>query len=139
MNYAVRRGYLHSSPLTNVHSAPAGRTLPKTVDPDALIEATEKLDADSLDLRGLAPAWFWVTVLRTLRYTGMRRRQLLSMIWGDINFEKQTIRLRADGSKTRREWEIPIANALADDLRRLRANTESAMRAPPDTWAQVFR
>ncbi len=54
------------------------------------------------------PGWFWISVIKTLYYTGMRRRQLVKLCWKDIKFERRIIQLRADGSKNKREWEIPL-------------------------------
>jgi len=35
----------------------------------------------------LNPSWFWITVIRTFYYTGIRRRQLTGLTWSDIDFE----------------------------------------------------
>jgi hypothetical protein len=71
----------------------------------------------------LYPRWFWRIVVLTLYYTGMRRRQLVSLRWRDIDFDKAEILLRYEGSKTRRQWEIPISEGLMPELLKLRERT----------------
>lgn len=60
----------------------------------------------------LYPAWYWITVLDTLRYTGMRVNQLMHLRLKDINLEENWIELRLDGSKTHREWRVPVVGPL---------------------------
>lgn len=67
----------------------------------------------------LHPAWFWLTVLDTLRYTGMRVNQLMHARVMDINIEENWIELRLDGSKTHREWRVPIVAPLKPKLQHL--------------------
>ncbi len=63
--------------------------------------------------------WFWLTVVNTLRYTGMRLNQLLHLRLKDVCPEEKWIDLRAEGSKTHREWRIPVARQLQPQLQRL--------------------
>lgn len=67
----------------------------------------------------LHPAWFWTTVLDTLRYTGMRVNQLMHVRLMDINLDENWIELRLDGSKTHREWRVPIVGPLKPQLKLL--------------------
>ncbi|MDF7679954.1 site-specific integrase [Enterobacteriaceae bacterium ESL0689] len=60
----------------------------------------------------LLPAWYWITVLDTLRYTGMRLNQLLHIRLGDINLREGYLTLCLEGSKTYREWRIPVVSVL---------------------------
>jgi integrase len=69
--------------------------------------------------------WFWVAVTKTFYFTGMRRRQLIALRWSDVSFENQTILLSVDGSKTRREWVIPIVEELLKELQQLKSYTEN--------------
>ena len=71
----------------------------------------------------LCPRWFWRIVFRTLYYTGMRRRQLVTLCWRDVDLGAAEIRLRHEGSKTRREWTIPIPDPLLGDLMKLQERT----------------
>lgn len=60
----------------------------------------------------LSPAWYWIVVLDTLRYMGMRLNQLLHIRLGDINLSEGYLTLCLEGSKTHREWRIPVVSAL---------------------------
>lgn len=67
----------------------------------------------------LRPCWFWLTVVDTLRYTGMRQNQLLHVRLCDVNLEDAWINLRPEASKNHREHRVPIARVLRPRLERL--------------------
>ncbi len=73
------------------------------------------------------PGWYWAVLLRTLFFTGMRRRQLTELKWGDVDLERATIELRAESSKNRRGWQIPIVAKLLPSLELLRERTVSVL------------
>jgi integrase len=127
LNYALLTGWLSESPLKRVKSAPVGGLEHRAVPYEDLSQVLGALDDDYGQPRSvgntLYPRWFWRIVVQTLYYTGMRRRQLVSLRWRDINFEKAEILLRYEGSKTRRQWEIPISEALMPELLRLQTRT----------------
>lgn len=60
--------------------------------------------------------WFWSSVITTLRYTGIRRRQLVGLTWDDLDLEKKCLILRAGSSKTKREYTIPIGNEVIKSI-----------------------
>lgn len=76
---------------------------------------------------GAYPGWFWVGAMKVLYFTGMRRRQLVGLSWGDVDTKKMTILLRAEHSKTKREWTIPLSPALLPVLEELKAQTQTVM------------
>ncbi len=67
----------------------------------------------------LRPAWFWLTVVDTLRYTGMRQNQLLHIRIGDVNLEEGWINLRSESAKNHKEHRVPIISVLRPRLERL--------------------
>ena len=67
----------------------------------------------------LRPAWFWLTVVDTLRYTGMRQNQLLHVRLEDVNLDEGWISLRSEASKNHKEHRVPIVSALRPRLERL--------------------
>lgn len=67
-------------------------------------------DEKGKDVGKLHPAWFWQTVFETFYYTGMRRNQLIHLKVRDVHLKKQLIKIRIEGSKTWREYEIPISD-----------------------------
>lgn len=65
------------------------------------------------------PAWYWLIVLDTLRFTGMRFNQLKHIRLKDIHEDEAVITLQLEGSKTRREWRVPIVESLRLSLKHL--------------------
>ena len=93
---------------------------PKTVSLDNIRKVVEYLDSKDCLFK---PNWFWSLLVRTLFYTGMRRRQVAGLKWQDIDFEERIIDLRAGFSKTKRSWCIPLPDPVLADLTKLRDRT----------------
>lgn len=135
-NAAVRDGHMGVNPFRVVKGAPVMRGAPKALSKTNMSAALDWLRvAKTLDRKGrpvdvLQPQWFWLTVLRTFYFTGMRKRQLLGLVWDDIDFHEKTILLAASSSKTRREWKVPLPAALEADLMELRRRTVEVCREP---------
>ncbi|EFB9349154.1 site-specific integrase [Escherichia coli] len=64
----------------------------------------------------LYPARYWLTVLDVLRYTGMRFNQLQHIRLKDVRPGEGVIELQLEGSKTHREWGVPIVTPLKAPL-----------------------
>lgn len=133
--YAIDQGWLTKNVFRIVKPAPVPYKRPKSVPKDVLLDYIATLErAYRIDRHGMAvekfpPQWFWLACLQTLYYTGVRLRQLVGLLWSDIDFEAKSIRLRAETSKTRREWEIPIAEPLLPILLDLRKRTLAIRQA----------
>lgn len=84
----------------------------------------QKITSIEMKRCALYPAWYWITVLDTLRYTGMRVNQLIHLRLKDISLDENWIELRLDGSKTHREWRVPIVSPLKTRLSELMAKAE---------------
>ncbi|OOG28791.1 hypothetical protein B1C78_00135 [Thioalkalivibrio denitrificans] len=128
LNYAILWGWIETNPLIYVKSAPTAQRRKRTVPEKNLRTILALLNDDygddgGTDTGSLYPRWFWRIVLRTFYYSGMRLRQLVSLRWRDIDFARNEILLTAEGSKTRREWTIPLSTLLRDDLRLLMNRT----------------
>lgn len=135
-NFAKRRGLAHSNPFMETRRAPVLQKKKKTVSDNVLAEAMALLgDADKAPY----PGWFWATAVRLLYCTGMRRRQLTSLRWDDIDLDARVILLRAESSKTKREWSIPIPAACFTDLIELRDRTLKINATAIANNDQVFR
>ena len=120
LNYASRRKFIQKFPNPSHLMMPVHMNRPKTLRPQELeFVMTYLANATS----AFQPNWFWAVVLRTLFYTGMRRRQLCQLKWRDVDLEQKTINLRAESSKNRRNWEIPIAELLIPHLVKLKQLT----------------
>lgn len=132
-NYGIQLQWLSANPMLWIRPAPKGAVAPKSLPHSTLAVYVDLLTtAHWYDSKGkrhdeFHPQRFWLIVLQTLYYTGMRRRQLVGLRWGDVDFERGAITLRAATSKTRREWSIPMADELRPMLMDLLAQT-SAIR-----------
>jgi integrase len=128
-NYATRQGWMAVNPFREVPRAPVMKLLPKSLPrPDmqnyiSLLATAYRLNSQGRHVDLIDPQWFWLTVVTTFYQTGMRKRQLLGLKWSDIDFTSKTIRLRAETSKTRREWMVPLPDALLPALVVLRQRT----------------
>lgn len=125
-NFAVKRGAMERNPFADVKPAPTPQRKPKTIQIallqeiiDFLSKSGDKYDETESVQIGITPRWFWLIAVKTLYYSAIRRKQLVELRLKDIDFDKKVIRLRSEGSKTRREWDIPLSDALSTDLRYL--------------------
>ena len=64
----------------------------------------------------IEPCWFWKYVVQFMYLTGVRRLQLVSIKWKDINFTDKTIYLSANGEKTDISRTIPMGTNLEQGL-----------------------
>ncbi len=134
-NAAVRDGFMPNNPTRRVPGAPVLNTLPKALSKDSMayymdwLKTASRIDRRGAEVDLIQPQWFWYSVLRTFYFTGMRKRQLLGLVWDDIDFVDKTVLLAAANSKTRREWKVPLPDPLAQDLLNLRARTLGLCKA----------
>ena len=142
-NAAVRHCLMAVNHFRDVPGAPVPRLLPKSIPrPDfltavKLMESGTRLDRAGRSGELVNPQWFWLAVLKTFYFTGMRKRQLVGLHWEDIDFHGMTIKLRAATSKTRREWLVPLPVPIVGDLELLRRRTVE-IRGETHGTAQVF-
>jgi len=119
--YGVEAGYISHNPFEELKLIPVGVIPPKTLD----VSEIDALDyALSLEEELFQSGWFWAAVIRCFYYTGMRRRQLVNLRVADLDFKNETIRLSYQGSKTRREWFIPMHPELQETFKLLIRKTE---------------
>lgn len=124
--WAVRTGLLEQDPFVRVPSIPVVKTGKKILHQDALATACD-LMAKNPDR--YKPAWFWIIVLRFMYATGARRRQVVALRWRDIDWDDNALTFTVEGSKTRREWKIPLTLATMGDLSILRERTREYSRS----------
>ncbi|HBZ6963540.1 site-specific integrase [Salmonella enterica] len=98
-------------------------TRPQLIRVYLVMQQFEEAERVGRGIRGgrnaLWSAWYWLTVLNAFRYTGMRLNQLLHIRLGDINLSEGYLDLCLEGSKTHREWRVPIVSALKPRLHHL--------------------
>jgi integrase len=136
-NFAVRREWAAMNPFLEVKPLISSKRK-KIVAKPVLVQALDFLRSESTPI---SPGWFWSAAFRLLFFSGMRRRQLTALRWRDLDFERETILLVIEGSKTRREWEIPMPPQCVDDLRELWRRARAKRRNLSDRqvfWVQLF-
>lgn len=136
--YGVEVGYLQHNPFNELKLIPVGEIPHKTLDLDAISALDSRLSREEDPSE---TGWFWTAVIRCFYYTGMRRRQLVNLRLGDLDFVNQVIRLSYQGSKTMREWYIPMHPNLQETLLELISKTEAARGrklAPEDYVFRAF-
>jgi site-specific recombinase XerD len=134
-NYAVSRGWLEDNFFSAVPPARTGIRLKKTVDLEVVRKALTLLESDSHNLR---PGWLWAMVVRAIWFTGVRRRQIVELQWGDLNLQEGTWLIRSETSKTHREWLLPLTQQLIDDFTELLRRTTEKLHRKPLRNHQVF-
>lgn len=82
-------------------------------------EAEEQNMVNSRRRNAIYPAWYWLTVLDVLRYTGMRFNQLKHIRVRDVCPDESIIDLKLEGSKTHREWGVPLVAPLKVSMEKL--------------------
>ena len=68
----------------------------------------------------LQPWWFTQALIFTLRYTAIRRGQLLKLTLGDIDMKNRVICVRSEINKNHSYYEVPINRRLYHALDKLR-------------------
>lgn len=108
---AVEFAYLDKNPFKQIKTILNYHTRQKTID--------QSLFKDVIAICGsgeIENGWFWGIVVNTYYYTGIRLSQLVGIKWCDINFNKQTLKINATNSKTKREILLTLNNKQVKDL-----------------------
>ncbi len=136
LNFAVQKNWMNENFLLQIPKARKPKLKKKTIELEALDRVFHTLEEyeDSLH-----PTWFWEAVIKVLFFTGMRQNQLLCLKWRDIDFEKNEIFLSLEGSKTHREWTIPLPKGCTDALSYVKEQTERVLGPVDITDHPAFR
>lgn len=128
--FGIEQGYLQRThnPFDGL-SLPPVRRRKKTLEGNQVVAVIQEFEQlGDLEEQGLlsqenagriGPVWFWRTVFETLYHTGIRRNQLLHLRAQDVDFSRRMLHIRLEGSKTHREYEVPINEALLPWLTKL--------------------
>ena len=141
LHFAVERGVCTKShPFFQLRKARVPRRPPPVVGEAFFDKAVTLLtESKSSGLREyIKPRWFWLAVLATLTFTGIRRRQLCALRWRDIDFDQWVICLSSEGSKNGKSWPIPCPAILRPIFVDLRSRT-IAVTGSLNTNDQVFK
>ena len=122
VNYAAMRNIINHTPSMSMLRVTCFEEKPKVMRIEDLRRVIEYLKGGRSPFK---PSWFWVAMIRTFFYTGMRRRQLAGLRWEHISFSDHTIKLVALTSKNKRSWNIPAPMQVIAGLDRLRHHTHN--------------
>lgn len=124
--WAIKTQLLSDDPFLRVTSVAVAKTAKKVLHHDTLATVCDLIAKHPGRYR---PAWFWIIVLRFMYATGARRRQVVTLRWRDIDWDNAALTFTVEGSKTRREWQIPLPPATMSDLSVLRERTVEYSRS----------
>ncbi|MFD1260359.1 tyrosine-type recombinase/integrase [Entomomonas sp. E2T0] len=118
-NYAIKEGILEyeKNPFLEL-SVPVPKKKKKTLTAFSIVntrqyfEEIQAKDEQGQPVGKLHPVWFWRTVFETFYYTGIRRNQLIHLRLSDVDLRSQLLHIRLEGSKTHREYQVPICDSL---------------------------
>ncbi|MDR9862464.1 site-specific integrase [Pseudomonas baetica] len=145
--YAIEQGtLLHTSinPFKKTTVIPPKRPS-KTVARDAIKGARDWLKSMVAEERyskkrsAITPAWFWLAVFEMFYYTGIRLNALLTLRYGDVDWDNRIIKVQADTEKTHREFSIPIMPGLEPHILKLLEAAKEIGFAPDDQLFNVNR
>ncbi|MEB6540950.1 tyrosine-type recombinase/integrase [Serratia plymuthica] len=148
-NQGIKKKWLNleENPL-NETQVPPGSKRKKILNRDQLVkvnlvleqfEEREKLRVGKCRPCALFPVWYWRTVIDVLRSTGMRQNQLLHIRLMDVDLETNSMLLCKEGSKTHREWLVPIVSFARERIRILVDRAIAQGAEPADYLFDVER
>lgn len=148
LSKAVEWDVLPYHPLAGLKQLRVDRNKPVRVLSDderkRLFEAIDKRDEKLKEQRRTANEWrrirrynsypelvhfgdYLKPIFLIAYHTGMRRGEILSLDWGDIDFDRKVINIRGEMSKSSQSRAIPINSVLVDVLKRWKEQTEGGI------------
>ncbi len=136
INFALAEDQIQTQPFAKVGPAPVGVKRPKTVPSSWYKHTMTLLDSDSVS--GLNPTKFWRAVFSVMHFTSMRRRQIVELKWEHVLLSRSALLMSSEGSKSKREWLVPVPAWISQALRELRSEIELKSGLPVRPDDQVF-
>ncbi len=121
MTMAVKWGYLSRSPFAGV------RPLPVLKKPERILAAKE--EAKLLDACKKVRGWYLEATVLLAIHTGMRKGELLSLTWSQVDFAARTIRI-LNGKSRNAERRIPMNDTVFQVLSDLYASRSDELIFP---------
>jgi site-specific recombinase XerD len=135
VKFAYDEGYIQSNPFIKFRNVAVYKTKFKCISSSDVNKLIIFLNASD---NTLPPTRFWILTIKMFYYTGIRLRQFIGLTWADINLEKGIISLKAEYSKTKREWDVPIHPNLIDELKEFKNQTICACKKDDIEKHQAF-
>lgn len=112
--FAIHKKYIHDfNPFKDLNWGKYKKSKKKTLTQQQLKRILLLLS----DEKGpFQPSWFWETIFRFMYYTGLRRKQVITLTWKDVDLTKRLVYLSAQGEKTDIERQLPLQANLTVSL-----------------------
>lgn len=148
LNWAAKQGFIRRAPNWREHRCNEDHRMPVVVPEEVFKKMLAGLDDRRLTLRRQTAAW-WKMFLILLHWTGCRTGELLGLQRQAIDLRRQTLKVVAESSKSRRERAIPLPDYIVAELQKwFRAGhiTDSTTNVFPwgfglrplyDEWKQI--
>ena len=134
-NFGMQEGFFERNPFALIKREKLSEGQPKTVDRALIADAIDYLMGDD---EPQAPGWFWALVVRTFYYTGMRRNQMVSLCWGDLNADYTQCTLTATHIQGREKCTAALLPEIGTSLRDLHKMTGNILGRVPFPDEQVY-
>lgn len=130
-NFGIRHKYLSMdiNPFSEL-SIIKDKKKKKTLQDRQLAQIDWLLEAYDRVPNILTPTWFFQALVKTLRYTAIRRKQLLGMKISDIDFTKKLLYMPAENNKNHKDHTIPLSDKLIPYLERVYLEHQR-LKSPP--------
>jgi integrase len=119
MNWAVRSGFIRSNPLQHL------RMLPQKP-----IQEPRALSHDEVQALMNASSGEAQSVWRVFLETGMRKGELASLAWNQVDFDRRLITISRGKSKNHKSRIIPMTEGVHQILKAIRRNSPHGKTAP---------
>ena len=110
VNFGVANDLIGSNPINRIKQLP--NDSPRKIRRELTPQEIDRLFLNSPTL--LRPVWYAYLT------TGMRKEEVIELLFSDVDFDRRVINVRAANAKGRRPREIPICDGLFVNLIRLR-------------------
>ncbi len=90
------------------------------------------------DLKKLAYADYLKPIVILARNTGMRRGEILSLTWADVNFESRLITIKGTVSKSKRTRHIPLNSCSLNLLKQWRKQSSDIQVFPVKSFQKAW-
>ncbi|MCC6494401.1 MAG: tyrosine-type recombinase/integrase [Pirellulales bacterium] len=142
LRWAKRRGLVGDAPDFHGIFVKEPRRKPTIIPEEDFAAILKTLKSPSLKLKHRPAAW-WRIFLYLAYYLGLRRGELLSLTWADVDLTNLEIRVVAATSKGRRERTVPISKDLALIVEPWRKESnasasEEVLPWPEDNYRQLY-
>jgi len=124
LDFCIEENLIQENPLSRIRIFSRANNRRKGCSLEELEKLCDFLEDDAGPLSPIAP-----TMVQMLFHAGMRRSQLCSLIWHDLDFHEDTLLPGKQHSKNGREWRIALHDVLRPKLFEMKQN---AMLGFPD-------